>query len=297
MRRGQSDTSDTMLRSIRFWIAVVLAGILAVCMIMKEHRDPQKDISHSQKPETAPDRIQETSETVTAARTMDLPAATAAVTTEHVLSSETEEPEPDASVPEISDRKIKEITGKLKEVSRYSDDLIGWIYIADSDIDYPVVQGTDNQYYLHHAPDGSENILGTIFLSYQCAPDFSDNLNILYGHNMQSGMFGDIRRFKEQDEFASHRYGWLLTKEVLFRIDFYALAVISAYDELYDIPADSAAWQEALRARSMHYTETEPAADLPVLALSTCAVDFGDARALFTGRLVRIRGISPADTA
>ena len=45
------------------------------------------------------------------------------------------------------------------------------------------------------------------------------------------------------------------------------------------------------------YTETEPAADLPVLALSTCAVDFGDARALFTGRLVRIRGISPADTA
>lgn len=183
------------------------------------------------------------------------------------------------------------------ELRQINPDTVGWIEMFGTNINYPVVQGTDNQYYLHHAPDGSENILGTIFLSYQCAPDFSDDLNILYGHNMQSGMFGDIRRFKEQDEFVSHRYGWLLTKEALFRIDFYALAIISAYDELYDIPADSSAWQEALRARSMHYTETEPAADLPVLALSTCAVDFGDARALFTGRLVHIRGISPADTA
>ena len=133
------------------------------------------------------------------------------------------EPEPDASVPEISERKIAELTAKMQKAAQFAPDLIGWIYMADTDIDYPVVQGTDNQYYLHHAPDGSENILGTIFLSYQCAPDFSDNLNILYGHNMQSGMFGDIRRFKEQDEFASHRYGWLLTKEVLFRIDFFNL--------------------------------------------------------------------------
>lgn len=292
MRRGQSDTSDTMLRSIRFWIAVVLAGILAVCMIMKEHRDPQKDISHSQKPETAPDRIQETSETVTAAHTMDLPAATAENTTEHVLSSETEEPEPDASVPEISDRKIKEITGKLKEVSRYSDDLIGWIYIADSDIDYPVVQGTDNQYYLHHTPDGRQSNLGTIFLSCRCASDLSDSQNILYGHNMQYGMFGDIRKFKDKEQFDRHRYGWLFTKDSLYRIDFYALAVVSAYDDMYNVPADSVEWQESLRANSLYFTEPDLGDGDSVIALSTCASDFDDARALFTGKLIWIDEMS-----
>ena len=284
----------SMLKSIRFWIAAGLLAVLLGCMILKAARQiPQHPVPESAAAvQTSAVTVTTTVQTEISAETMPENDTTAMPETTTVT-----EPEPDASVPEISERKIAELTAKMQKAAQFAPDLIGWIYMADTDIDYPVVQGTDNQYYLHHAPDGSENILGTIFLSYQCAPDFSDNLNILYGHNMQSGMFGDIRRFKEQDEFASHRYGWLLTKETLFRIDFYALAVISAYDELYDIPADSAAWQEALRARSMHYTETEPAADLPVLALSTCAVDFGDARALFTGRLVRIRGISPADTA
>lgn len=287
----------SMFKSIRFWIAAGLLAVLLGCMILKAARPiPQHPV-----PESAAE-VQTTAVTVTTTVQTKISAAAAETMPENDTTAMSEtttvtEPEPDASVPEISERKIAELTAKMQKAAQFAPDLIGWIYMADTDIDYPVVQGTDNQYYLHHAPDGSENILGTIFLSYQCAPDFSDDLNILYGHNMQSGMFGDIRRFKEQDEFASHRYGWLLTKEALFRIDFYALAVISAYDELYDIPADSAAWQEALRVRSMHYTETEPAADLPVLALSTCAVDFGDARALFTGRLVRIRGISPADTA
>ena len=284
----------SMFKSIRFWIAAGLLAVLLGCMILKAARQiPQHPV-----PESAAE-VQTTAVTVTTTVQTEISAETMPENDTTAMSETTTvtEPEPDASVPEISERKIAELTAKMQKAAQFAPDLIGWIYMADTDIDYPVVQGTDNQYYLHHAPDGSENILGTIFLSYQCAPDFSDNLNILYGHNMQSGMFGDIRRFKEQDEFASHRYGWLLTKEALFRIDFYALAVISAYDELYDIPADSSAWQEALRARSMHYTETEPAADLPVLALSTCAVDFGDARALFTGRLVRIRGISPADTA
>lgn len=286
----------SMFKSIRFWIAAGLLAVLLGCMILKASGpSPQHPV-----PESAA-AVQTTAVTVTTTVQTEISAAAETMpendTTAMSETTTVTEPEPDASVPEISERKIAELTAKMQKAAQFAPDLIGWIYMADTDIDYPVVQGTDNQYYLHHAPDGSENILGTIFLSYQCAPDFSDDLNILYGHNMQSGMFGDIRRFKEQDEFASHRYGWLLTKEALFRIDFYALAVISAYDELYDIPADSAAWQEALRARSMHYTETEPAADLPVLALSTCAVDFGDARALFTGRLVRIRGISSADTA
>lgn len=177
----------------------------------------------------------------------------------------------------------------MAEVSKYSDDLIGWIYIADSDIDYPVVQGTDNQYYLHHSPDGGENELGTIFLDSKCKSDFSDTQNILFGHNMQRGMFGDIRAFKEKANFDAHRYGWLFTKDRLYRIDFYALTIVSAFHKLYDIPTDNAEWQKYVRDNSLYYTETEFAGEDHFIALSTCAADFENARALFIGRLTYVQ--------
>lgn len=192
----------------------------------------------------------------------------------------------DASVPFITEQKIDEITEKMREVSRYSSDLIGWIYIADSDIDYPIVQGKDNQYYLHHAPDGRNNQSGSIFLSYQCTPDFSDALNILYGHDMKYGMFGDIRNFRQREQFDKHHYGWLFTKEDLYRIDFYALSIVSAYDEIYDIPSDSSKWQETLKASSIYYVEPNLKSDDSVVVLSTCAYDFENARALFCGNLI-----------
>ena len=215
-----------------------------------------------------------------------------AETSENEAVMNTGSSEPDASVPNISEQKVNEITQKLKEVSGLSGDLVGWIYIADSDIDYPVVQGTDNHYYLDHAPDGSDNQLGSIFLSYQCSADLSDSLNILYGHNMQSGMFGDIRKFKEQEQFEAHRYGWLFTTESLYRIDFFTLSIVSAYDTIYDIPSDRTEWMETLKSGSLHYRELEINDDDKVAVLSTCSSDFEDARALFAGKLTWIQEIN-----
>lgn len=203
-------------------------------------------------------------------------------------SEETEIVEYDASVPYISESKMRDMKRKFEEVSKYSTDLVGWIYIADSDIDYPVVQGTDNQYYLHRTPDGRRNDLGTIFLDCKCSSDFSDSQNILFGHNMQYGMFGDIRSYKEQANFESHRYGWLLTAECLYRIDFYALAVVSAFHKAYNIPTDNGEWLSYIRDNSIHYTEIEYSDNDRFIALSTCASDFENARALFTGKLVPI---------
>ncbi len=196
-------------------------------------------------------------------------------------------PEPeDASLPQISAQKSAEITAKMDAVSAVCSDLIGWLYVAESAIDYPVVQGTDNQYYLHHAPDGRENRMGSIFLDAQCAGDFSDKQNILYGHNMQRGMFGDIRALKAQAQFDHYRYGWLFTQESVYRIEFYALVIVSAGDALYVVPADGSAWQDAVRENSLYFREE--AAGSPEdcrIALSTCASDFENARALWVGKL------------
>ncbi len=87
-----------------------------------------------------------------------------------------------------------------------NSDVIAWIKIPGTMINYPVVQGDDNDYYLHHDLDGEDSVYGTIFLDYADEPDFSSRHNIFYGHHMKDGsMFKDISRYKEQGYFDAHK--------------------------------------------------------------------------------------------
>jgi SrtB family sortase len=272
-----------MMRSVRFRLAVVLlaaAVILGIRNISAKPESTGKIIPVSQRTTDEPklNVVYEPHEDYT----HEAETVSAAVSE---TCEETPIIEYDASTPYISESKINDIRRKMNEVSKYSKDLIGWIYIADSDIDYPVVQGTDNQYYLSHSPDGRQNKLGTVFLDSKCKSDFSDTQNILFGHNMQYGMFGDIRAYKDKANFDAHRYGWLFSGESLYRIDFYALTIVSAFHKIYDIPANNADWQKYVWDNSLHYTEKEFAEEDRFIALSTCATDFENARALFIGRL------------
>ncbi len=197
-----------------------------------------------------------------------------------------EEPVYNAAMPWIPAEKITDIRSRLGELSDLSEDLIGWLYIADTDIDYPVVQGEDNQFYLHHAPDRRQNRMGTIFLDRQCSRDLSGKRNILYGHNFQRGMFGTLRTFKERQNYDAHPYGWLLTADAIYRIEFCSLAIVRADDPVYLDPADTAAWQTAIEEHSLYRTGEIPGPEEQCIALSTCASDFADARELLIGRMV-----------
>lgn len=79
-------------------------------------------------------------------------------------------------------------------------DICGWIYVQGTDINYPIVQGDDNDYYLHHSFEGTVSSSGAIFLDCDNSSDFSDMHNVLYGHHMRDGsMFKQITLFKDQD--------------------------------------------------------------------------------------------------
>lgn len=270
-----------MLRSARSRIAAVLVVTALICTIKKPAMLPSPSSSNVQH-QTVTAQHKGSADT-TATETVNV-SDTAAVSE----TTAAELKEYAASVPVISEHKKAELSERIDVLSEKSINLIGWIYVADSDIDYPIVQGTDNQYYLHHAPDGSENELGSIFLDYHCSADFSDKQNILFGHNMQSGMFGDIRSFREREKYDSHRYGWIFMNDRRYRIDFYALAIVNAYDPMFDIPADGAKWQKWIKDNSIYYTEGIVTDDDVCVALYTCASDFENARALFVGKLEMI---------
>lgn len=95
---------------------------------------------------------------------------------------------------------------KLLEIN---PDGIGYIRMRGegSDIiDYPIVQGSDNSYYLTHLFDGSSNPAGAIFMDCDAYQGFDSRYSIIYGHNMKSGsrMFSCLKNYKDPDYFATH---------------------------------------------------------------------------------------------
>ena len=103
----------------------------------------------------------------------------------------------------------EDFTVDFEALKKINSDIVAWIRIPGV-LDYPVVQGTDNSYYLHHTFRKEYNIAGSIFLDARNTADFSDGKNIIYGHNMRDGsMFHVLRKFQDLDFYQANREIWL----------------------------------------------------------------------------------------
>ena len=98
-------------------------------------------------------------------------------------------------------------------------DTVGWITIEGTNINYPIVKGTDNDFYLNHDFNGEENIAGSIYLDFESQRDFDGRNNIIYGHNMKNGsMFKDVVRYKDEAYFKEHQFFTIYTPEREIRL-------------------------------------------------------------------------------
>jgi sortase B len=99
-----------------------------------------------------------------------------------------------SNAPEYSD--VPEDSDPFETLREINPDIIGWIAIDHTRIDYPVVQGKDNEYYLHTSIYGENSRFGTIFLDFRC--HMEDPVRVIYGHHMKDGsMFSDLIKFME----------------------------------------------------------------------------------------------------
>ena len=97
-------------------------------------------------------------------------------------------------------------------------DTAAWLYIPETNIDYPVVQGKDNETYMTRNFYGEEAPSGTIFLDYQSA--IRQKNYVFYGHNMKNGtMFRDIARYAEKTYFDTHRQIWFYTPQETLELE------------------------------------------------------------------------------
>lgn len=122
---------------------------------------------------------------------------------------------------------------KLREAS---GDVQGWIYCEDTPINYPVVKGEDNSFYLEHSYDGKKSSSGAIFLDAANRSGFADANTILYGHHMKNGsMFACLEKWSDQAFYEEHPELWMLTPEGDYRIVLFAGYTTSADSETYTI--------------------------------------------------------------
>ncbi|MBR5164816.1 MAG: class B sortase [Ruminococcus sp.] len=217
---------------------------------------------------------------------------TSSITT--TITGETTDPTTEAVIttasPELPADVKQSLIDSAVSLNDAYPDALGWLYIPDTVISYPVLQSDDNFYYLDHAYDGTPLKAGSVFLDYRCEGRFRNPINIVYAHNMKNGsMFAQITRFKNDSFFESHKYGWLATPETVYRIDFFSLAVADWHDSLYEGDTSISEWIPHIYDKSAVSREMTYSNDDRFVSLSTCSYEFTNARNILTGKLVEVK--------
>lgn len=188
-------------------------------------------------------------------------------------------------------KETPEVLDEYKNLANKNKRLIGWVKIDDTNIDYPVVQTVDNEYYLTHDINQEYDRNGTIFMDKDCDVLKPSTNFILYGHHMKSGaMFGNLHLYEDEDYGREHSYiqfDTLYEKgtyEVMyvFRSRVYSEEeIVFKYyqfiDALSEIEFNS--YMQEMAAMSMYDTGVTAEYGDQLLTLSTC--DYGESNGRF----------------
>lgn len=192
-------------------------------------------------------------------------------------------PEPDSTLPtEPAPDVSRWPQVNFEELSRINPDIVGWIFIEGTNINYPIVQGSDNDYYLNHLFDGTRNRAGAIFLDSRCDPFFYDRHSIIYGHHLKNRtMFTNLMYYKKQAFYDEHSVILLVTPTAYYQLRIFSGYVSNNQASAWELDLDEeahAAWLEEIRKKSCFQTEYAPGPDTPIITLSTCTYEFDNAK-------------------
>ena len=161
----------------------------------------------------------------------------------------------------------------LREVN---SEVVAWVMIPDTRVNYPVLQTDGNQYYLDHTWDGEQNTVGSVFMEYQNSSDFSDYNTIIYGHNMGATgeMFDAIEDYKTIEYLEAHPHVYIVNDDGVFRYDVFASYATHIESDAYGMVMK----QDKTRQEFLDFTKEmshidsgiEPELKDQILTLSTC---------------------------
>lgn len=184
------------------------------------------------------------------------------------------------------------------ELMQINPDIYAWIYIPNTNVDYPVARSTsdgDDSFYLEHNVYRQYQFSGTIYSEIKNSPDMHDRVTVMYGHNMLNGsMFASLHNFGNEAFFNENNTIFVLTKDKVFT---YLVYSAYTYDDRHILNTnnfhDDKVFQEYLDSTLDPYAYdanvregVELTTDSKILTLSTCTNGAADTRYLVQGVLV-----------
>lgn len=156
-----------------------------------------------------------------------------------------------------------------------NEDVIGWIQILGTQVDYPLLDADDNKYYLNHTYDHRRSSYGSIFIEPRNKPDLSEDHLVIYGHNMvNKSMFGSLLHYKQQSYANNHNTITICMpgKDLTYRVFSAYTAHVDSATYRMSFSSD-ASFQEMIshmKDNSMIHSDVTPKMGDQILTLSTC---------------------------
>ena len=200
---------------------------------------------------------------------------------------------------------LAEMTVDWDALLAQNPDTVAWIYMPGTPIDYPIVQGEDDEEYLYVNFEGNSGLVttGTIFLSEANSSDFSDDINYIYGHRLNNGdMFGSLVSLQDQDAFDETRTLYILTPTRNYRCSTIALDIVANTETSIIQPnfMDSATMisylQEHIDSASAWADDIDLSSISKAFALITCGNSTSTTRAVLYAGVTESAVPSNADT-
>lgn len=172
-------------------------------------------------------------------------------------------------------------------------DIVGWISSPGTVINYPIVKGSDNSFYLTHTFDKTQNKNGCLFIDRENEADFSDDNTIIYGHHMKSGkMFASLCEYREQNYYENHPYMYLYTPDSVYKLHVFSAYITDnskGYSTIrFQTPDDFNAQLKVWKSKSLIETNVEVTGEDKIVSMQTCTYEFADALFLVHAKLEKI---------
>lgn len=189
--------------------------------------------------------------------------------------NETKEIIPSANVKEENDY-TKEYSKVFSELKKINDETVGWLKVNNTNVDYPIVKHSDNDYYLNHSFSKKTNINGWLFADYRNNINQLDANTIIYGHNDGNIMFGSLKKVLNK-EWYTNTNNHIVTfntetntgKWKIFSI--YTTPVTSDYLLInFNSTESHTNFLNNLITKSVYNFNTQVTANDKILTLSTC---------------------------
>lgn len=166
-----------------------------------------------------------------------------------------------------------ELSLRLSQFAGEYPDVAIWLQLPDTLLDYPVMLGANNQFYLNHLPNGNKNARGSLFLDYRTNED-SVHL-IVYGHNSSDGkMFGLLKRYESQDYFLQHKTLTVATSDEVYVCPIFSVRRVAAKSDAYRLEFEDnnslMDYIDQAAAESLYPIDVDIGDAARVMTLSTC---------------------------